>query len=57
MEPFLVVEAEICAKARNSQMADALVILEVNLLVLDRPPQPLDKDVVEDAAAAVHADP
>ena len=56
MEPFVVVKAEIGAQTRNSK-CDALVILEANLLVLDRAPQSFDKDVVEDAPATVHADP
>ena len=56
MEPFVIVEAEIRAQTRNSK-CDALVILEINLLVLDRAPQPFDEDVVEDTPSAVHADP
>jgi len=56
MEPFVVVEAEIGAKTRNRKWC-VFVILEVNLLVLDRAPKPFDENIVEDAAPAIHADP
>ena len=31
--------------------------VEVDVLIFDRPPQPLDKDVVEASSPAIHADP
>ena len=33
------------------------IALEIDLLALQRPPQPFDEDVVQPAAAAVHGDP
>jgi hypothetical protein len=32
------------------------VALEINVLVLQRPPQPLDEDIVHPATAAIHGD-
>lgn len=41
---------------RGPRLGDAVVGPEVDLLVLDRSPQPLDEDVVPPGALAVHAD-
>ena len=38
-------------------LRDRLVGMEVDLLVFDRSPETLDKDVVKDSATTVHADP
>ena len=38
-------------------LADRVVGPEINLLILDRSPEPLDEDVVAPGALAVHADP
>jgi hypothetical protein len=40
-----------------TSLGDHLIVVEIDLLVFDRPPQPLDKDVIKDAATAIHADP
>ena len=53
---FGVVEHEIIGKMGPGRR-DRLVIVKINLLVLDRPPDPFDKDAVINPAAAVHADP
>ncbi len=37
-------------------MADTVIGVQIDLLIFDRPPQPLDKDVVAPRAAAIHAD-
>ena len=37
-------------------MRDAVIGAQVGLLEFDRPPQPLDEDVVTPGAAAIHAD-
>ena len=55
MRPLAVVEAEIPAD-RGAGFRDAGVGAQVDLLVLDRPPEPLDEDVVAPGALAVHAD-
>src|SRR6195952_1607954 len=41
---------------RGARRADGIVGLQVDLFVLDRPPQPFDEDVVAPRAPAVHAD-
>src|SRR3954468_23650251 len=50
-----VVEAEIPAD-RGASLGDRVVSSEVDLLVLDRSPEPLDEDVVAPGTLAVHAD-
>ena len=50
----MVVKGEPGLKA-PSQLGDGGVFLEVDLLVFDAPPQPLDENVVHPAAATVHA--
>ena len=54
MRPFVVVKLEIVGKMRPRRR-DRLVVVKINLLVLDRPPEPLHKNVVVDPAAAIHA--
>ena len=44
--PLIVVQLEIVIQA-GRQGRHRLIPLEVNVLVLHRPPQPLDEDVVE----------
>ena len=56
MRPFPVVEVEVTAKAIE-QHRDVRILLQVNVLVFHGPPQALYEDIVEDPAAAVHADP
>ena len=55
MRAALIVEREVLSDAR-ARIADAVVGMQVDLLVLDRLPQPLDKHVVAPAAFAIHAD-
>src|SRR3954447_12743702 len=55
MGPAPIVEGEVPAD-RGAGRADGVVGPQVNLLVLDRPPQALDEDVVAPRALAVHAD-
>lgn len=55
MGPAAIVEGHIAAD-RGAGLADGLVSLQVDLLVLDRAPEPLDEDVVAPGASAVHAD-
>ena len=51
-----VVKNEIVPQA-FPRMIHVLVFLQVDLLVFDRSPQPLHKDVVVETALSVHADP
>ena len=55
MRPLAVVEVQIPAD-RSARFAGAVIGPEVDLLVFDRAPPPLDKHVVQPSAAAVHAD-
>src|SRR3982074_3100174 len=55
MRAALIVEHEVLADA-GPRIADAVVGMQIDLLVLDRLPEPLDEDVVTPAAFTVHAD-
>ena len=54
--PTLIEELKVTPQPRP-HIGDGLVGAEVDLLVLDRAPEPFDKDVVAPAALAIHADP
>lgn len=51
----IVVKVKVPAQTINCLSA-ITVLTEVNFLVLDRPPEPLRKDVVKDPTPAVHTD-
>ena len=53
--PLAVVEHKVVTQTQK-QLAHRGIAFEVNVLVLDVAPQPLDKDVVKSAATPVHAD-
>ena len=53
--PLVVVEVKVALESGVERLPVGIV-LEVHILVLHRPPQPLDEHVVERPAAAVHAD-
>ena len=55
MRPAPVAELQI-ASYRGAGFGDAGVGPEIDFLVFDRAPQPLDEDVVAPGALAVHAD-
>ena len=55
MRTKAVVEMEVPADRRNG-VADTLIGLQVNFLVLHAAPQPLDEHIVSPAALAIHAD-
>ena len=55
MRSFVIVQVKIVTQT-DIEAEDGLVFFDVDVLVFDRAPQPLDEDVVKDAAAAVHAD-
>src|SRR3954466_7809405 len=54
MRSATVVEVEVAAD-RGAGLADAVVGAQIDLLVFDAAPQPLDEDVVPPGALAVHA--
>src|SRR6266511_4965007 len=55
MGPPLVVEVDVAAE-RSSRLADAVVGLQIHLLVFDAAPEALEEHVVAPRAPAVHAD-
>src|SRR5674476_1549881 len=55
MRSTAVVEVQVAAD-RSAGLANAVVGLEINLLVFNAAPQPLDKDIVPPSSFAVHAD-
>ena len=55
MGPPPIVEGQITAD-QDASVADTVIGSEIDLLVFDRAPQPLDKDIVAPGASAVHAD-
>ena len=55
METCLVVKDEVLADP-GDQLGHALIPLQVDVLVFKRAPEPLDKNVVQAAPAAIHAD-
>ena len=55
MRPPSVVEIQLPAD-RGSGVADGVVGAQVDLLVFDRLPEPLDEDIVPPGALAVHRD-
>jgi len=55
MRPTLIVKLEVAAE-RSARLADAVVGVQIDLLVFDATPEPLDEHVVAPGAFAVHAD-
>jgi hypothetical protein len=55
MGPVLVEETKVGLKPR-SEVSNAVVGVQVDVLVLHRAPEPFDKDVVHPSSLAVHAD-
>jgi hypothetical protein len=55
MKPLHIVEEQVSGQTIMG-LGDRLVVVEIDLLIFDGPPQALDKDVVKDLATAVHAD-
>jgi hypothetical protein len=54
-KPFIVVARDVAFEARFKRW-DARIVCEVHVLILDRPPEPFDNDVVQRAAPAIHTD-
>ena len=55
MGALLVEEAKVGLKPLP-QICDAVVGVQVDMLILDRAPEPFDKDVVHPPSFAIHAD-
>jgi hypothetical protein len=55
MWPFMVVEMEVAFESLSERRYRALVF-PVKVLILDRSPEPFNKDIVQRAAPAIHAD-
>jgi len=56
MQPFRVVELKIGGQL-FPRFQDRPIIMKIDFLVLDRPPESFHKDIVKEPATAVHADP
>ena len=52
MKPLLIVKVEIVSQSTPS-CSNGVIVVEIDLLILDTPPEPLNKDVVKIAASAV----
>lgn len=55
VRPSTIVEGQIPAD-RCPGIGDGIVGAKIDLLILDRPPEPFDKDVVAPRSSTVHAD-
>ena len=55
VKPLVVVEAEVSVQA-SPQFVSRFARVQVHVLLLHATPQPLDEDVVQGTATAVHAD-
>ena len=55
VKPLVVVEAEVSVQA-SPQFVSRFARVQVHVLLLHAAPQPLDEDVVQGTATAVHAD-
>ena len=55
MKSLHIIEEEVFGQA-IAGLGDRLVLVEIDFLVFDWPPQPLYKNVIVDPATTVHAD-
>ena len=55
MKPLLIVKVEIVSQS-TPRRSDRVIVVEINLLILDTAPQPLNEDVVKIAASAIPTD-
>jgi len=56
MKSLHIVEEEVFSQAITN-LRDPLVVLEIDLLVFDGPPETLDKNIIVDPTTTVHANP
>ena len=52
-----IIEAVDVATKRGAGLGNVSIGARIDLLIFDRPPKPLDKDIVPPRALAVHAAP
>ena len=55
MKSLLIVKVEIVSQSTRSR-SNRVIVVEINLLILDTAPQPLNEDVIKIAASAVPTD-
>ena len=55
MKPLLIVKVEIISQSTTSSR-NRIIVVEINLLILDTAPKPLNEDIVKIAASAVPTD-
>jgi hypothetical protein len=55
MKSLHIVEEEVSGEA-TAGLEDCLVVMEIDLLIFDGPPETLDKDIIVYPATTVHAD-
>jgi len=55
MRPFMVVEGKIPLEPLI-KFGNAGIVVEIQVFILDTPPEPFDEDVVKDASPAIHTD-
>ena len=55
MQPFIVIEFKIAFDALVSILHGPIVV-QINIFIFERPPEPFNEDIVHGSASAVHAD-
>ena len=55
MRAFLIVEREVTVKP-GGQGRHGRVLLDIEVFILDRPPEPLDENVIQCTSSTIHAD-
>ena len=55
MKPLLIVKVEIVSQSTRSR-SHGVIVVEINLLILDTAPEPLNEDVVKVAASTIPTD-
>ena len=55
MRPDLIIEGHVAGHPALS-VADRLIGMEIDFLIFETPPQPLDKDIVPPPPGSIHAD-
>ena len=56
MNPLVIVKVKILLQSLPGHR-QAVVVVQIDLLIFHRSPQPFDKDVIKHATSSVHADP
>ena len=56
MKPLHVVKEEVLGQKRT-RFGNRLILVKIDLLVFNRPPESLNKNIIEYPTSAIHADP